>query len=284
MERIAKSIVPNYNLHKIMGFSESMPIPNKDAAAQILHDFSESKLFFKLVHALMEAQENGIMGRRYPIAHLHEIIAEIINLGFVYDKNNRIFIENAKTRKTPNWGVLEEDEEYIVTLLRLDIAANSKLVRKYESQLITQTYQGLRHIVTAAVEQRNGRIWNWEGDGCIAAFILGNRNMSAVCAAIEIFHELFLFNVIESQLPEPVNIRVAIDTGYCTYKHIPEELKKTELVKKIMEIESSFTPLNSINITNPVYSSLHAQIAEKFTTKKIGATLHYIYSIQWNSK
>ena len=99
----------------------------------------------------MEAQEYGIMGRRYPIAHIHEIIAEIINLGFIYDKNNRIFIENSKTRKTPNWCVLEEDEEYIVTLLRMDIAANTQLVRKYESSLISQIFHNLRAIVTAAV-------------------------------------------------------------------------------------------------------------------------------------
>ncbi|MEJ5362983.1 MAG: hypothetical protein WHV26_13060 [Spirochaetota bacterium] len=281
MERIVKSIIPNYNLHKIMGFSESIPIPNKDAAAQIVRDFSESKLFFKLVHALMEAQEYGIMGRRYPIAHLHEIIAEIINLGFIYDKNNKLFIENSKTRRTPNWGVLEENEEYIVTLLRLDIAANTQLVRKYESSLITQTYNNLRSIVTAAVEQRNGRVWNWEGDGCIAAFILGNRNMASVCSAIEIFHELFLFNYIESQLPEPVNIRVAIDTGYCTYKHSPEELKKTELVTKILELESRHTPLNSITITNSIYASLHAEIANKFTTTRSGNAVYYTYTIQW---
>jgi hypothetical protein len=72
-----------------------------------------------------------------------------------------------------------------------------------------------------------------EGDGCIAAFILGNKNMTAVFAAIEILHELFLFNELESKLPEAVNVRMAIDTGYCACKHSSEELKKTELVKKL---------------------------------------------------
>ena len=281
MERIAKSIIPHYDLHKIMGFSESMPIPNKDAASQIVHDFSESKYFFKLVCALMEAQEYGIMGRRYPIAHLHEIVTEIINLGFIFDKNNHIFIENANTRKTQHWGVLEENEEYIITLLRMDIAENTQLVRKYTPPLIAHTYQNIQTIVTSAVEQRNGRIWNWEGDGCIAAFILGNKNMTAVFAAIEILHELFLFNELVSKLPEAVNARIAIDTGYCAYKHSSEELKKTELVKKIMEIESHYTPINAITISNTIYASLHPDIAKLFILTRKSATPYYTHTVKW---
>jgi hypothetical protein len=44
----------------------------------------------------------------------------------------------------------------------MDIAANTQLVRKYTPQLIAHTYQSIQTIVTPAVEQRNGRIWNWK--------------------------------------------------------------------------------------------------------------------------
>jgi len=48
-----------------------------------------------------------------------------------------------------------------------------------------------------------------------------------------------------------------------------------------MEVESHYTPLNAITITNTIYASLHPEIAKLFILTRKSATPYYTYAVTW---
>jgi hypothetical protein len=245
---IATDLIPNYDIYARTGYRESMAIPGLQVAKQVVDDVIKKERFLLFVARLVQAQDKGIMGRRYRIPGLREIIKSTYALGFVFDTTNDMFVENSRHRKTRNWGVLEPGREYTITLLRLDICGNTELVRSYPKDIVENTYEDIRNIVTKTCESRNGRVWLWEGDGGIVAFCLSGKHTSAVLSAMDIVHSLFLYNRSECRLDEPLRTRIAVHAGDIEYTDNEEKMKKFELVKEIFEIERTTKP-NTVNVS-----------------------------------
>jgi hypothetical protein len=266
MIQLVRECIHDYNLHEQTGFPQSISIPSADAAKQIVEDICRLKLFPQFVQLLIQAQNIGFKGRKYPIAYLSYIIHGIQTHGYVFDSENNMFIEDSRLRKSLNWGVLREGIEYDMTFLRFDIAGNTKLVRSYPEKIIKKAYQDLFDIVTAASEKRNGRIWNLQGDGGLIAFCFFRKDQSAVLSAVEGLHELFLYNKMSCPLDEPLKVRFAIHCGVYVFSNNTEAHKKNETIKELMEIETRYTKPNSITISNKVYISIDKRIADLFQT------------------
>ena len=73
------------------------------------------------------------MGKKYSISYLREIVNGVIDLGYIFDNQNKLFVENPRIQRTKNWGILMDGEDYLFTFLRLDIVGNTKLVKKFYS-------------------------------------------------------------------------------------------------------------------------------------------------------
>ena len=242
MNHFVREIFPDYDLHKRTGIPESLTIPPAEVAAQILIDVVARGKFLQFVTLLIAAQDEGFMGRRYPITNLREIIKGTYEMGYMFDSVNKMFVEDPRYRKTRNWGVLEVGEEYMMTLLRIDIVGNSNLVRKYPAEIINKTYTDLRRIVSEAITKRNGRIWSWEGDGGLAAFHFGDKHRSVTLSAMEIIHDLFVYNRIKCPLDDPLKVRIGVHSGICEYTASTEELEKMETFQEVDAIQRKAKP------------------------------------------
>ena len=283
MTTLAKKLVEGYDLHERTGFPESIPIPNIDAARQILEDMNSLEIFPHFVNQLIKIQSEGLMGRKYKVSYLHEIIQEITEQGLIYDNINKIFVENPTVRRTRNWGTLRKSQEYIFAFLRLDIVKNSELVRKYSAELIQKTYTDLKDIVDIAIDRRNGRVWNWEGDGGLVAFYFSYKNLLAVVSAMEIIHELFLYNRLFRKLKEPIAVRLAVHGGPCEYTENEEELKKNDTVKTVVMIESKHTRPNTLTLSHIVHESLDSVLADQFMLSRTDdGGRYYSYALEWD--
>lgn len=282
METLAKKLLPGYDLYERTGFPENIPIPNLDAARQILIDMNQHEIVPHLINLLIKIQSEGLMGRKYRISRISEIIREIKEHGLIYDGINKIFVENPRIRRTRNWGTLRESEEYIFAFLRLDIVKSSELVRKYSAELIQKTYSDLKDIVDIAIERRNGRVWSWEGDGGLIAFYFSYKNLLAVVSAMEIIHEIFIYNQLFRKIAEPLAIRVAVHNSRCEYSDNEEEIKKNEAIKKVIAIESKFTKPNSLTVSHTVYEALDSVLADQFKLGEKGyGAKYYYYKLEW---
>jgi len=283
MTHLARRLIRNYDLHKSIGFPRNIAVPNKDAASQIVNDIKDRDLFLQFVNLLMEIRQTGLMGRKYKIPYLRDIFGEITKSGFMYDNEFKMFIENPGVRKTRNWGVLREFEEYIFTFMRIDIVSNSDLVRQYPKEVIKTTYSDLRQIVRDSIEKRNGRIWNWEGDGGLIAFYFSAKNDHAVLSAMEIIHEIYIYNMAKSKLKEPIRVRLAVHSGQCEFRNNYEDIK-SETITKIIEIESKFTKPDSLTVSSNVYRMLDHMIASQLKPLKVyNNTLCYKYELKWEN-
>jgi len=280
MIHLARRLIRNYDIYERSGFSQNISIPNKDAANQIVRDMKKYELLLDLIILLIQCQETGLGGRKYRVPHLREIINEIHKSGLIYDNEVKMFFENPRVRRTKNWGVLRENEEYIFTFLSLDIVASSSLVSQNEGEIVRVTYEDLRGIVQRAIERRNGRIWNWAGDGGLVAFYFSNKNSNAVLSAMEIIHELYLYNLVLCRLNKPIRVRMAIHSGPCIYRYDYGDIK-SDTLKKLHEIETKSTPPNHATLSDTVYHMLNETIAAQLTPSKYGAnTSYYSYRLK----
>ncbi|HEQ71017.1 MAG TPA: hypothetical protein ENN69_00880 [Spirochaetia bacterium] len=277
MIQLIRELLPGYDLHKRMGFRETLSIPTANAARQIVDDICRAELFPDFVQLLVDTQEKGFKGRKYPISYLSYIIHGMKTHGYMFDPDNRMFIEDSRVQQTQNWGVLREGVDYEVTFLRFDIADNSHIVRSNPAKKVERAYQDLFSIVTSALDRRNGRIWSFQGDGGLAAFCFSRKDQQAVLAAVECLHELVLYNLGEKTISGPLAVRFAIHSGRCIYSSNTESLKKNDTVKDVVDIEHRFTRPGSCTISQKAYITLDKRIADLFTPLK-EKSIHNLYN------
>ncbi|MBN1498932.1 MAG: adenylate/guanylate cyclase domain-containing protein [Spirochaetes bacterium] len=272
MSSIAQDFFPNYDINSRMNYPPNIPVPARDAAYKIASDIKKSDLIPQFVSQLIKIQYHGIMGRTYNVAYLRQIIKDLYDAGLIYDKEHEIFIEDSEVQITKNWGVLKNGEEKIFTFIRLDMVSNTKIVRDNKKELVEKTYSDIRKIVQTIVEDANGRIWDWEGDGGLCTFLFGNKNQAAVSCALKILHQLFIYNHFRCRLNDFVKIRIAVDTGLCEYSDRGEDIKKNDTIRKLVEIESKHTKPDSVTISRFIYSDLDQRIAKEFTQIDVNAS------------
>lgn len=272
MNHLIKNLIPDYDIYKQTGFPSSIAIPNIDVARQIVSDVTQTGKFCSFVQALVDAQDTGIMGRRYSISFLREIIKGTYDLGYVFDSVSKMFVENPNFRKTRNWGVLEKGKEYLFVFLDIDIVGNSRLVRSNPHNTIQKTYADLRSLVNRSIDKRNGRFWKWEGDGGLVAFFFGDKHTAAVLSAMEIMHELYIYNRTSCVLNEPLAVRIGVHSGSCEYSANDEQLDELETIKETHDVEKAADP-DSVFISIVVKVMLDEFISVLFPpvgTKKNG--------------
>jgi len=281
MVKIVNRINNSYDLYKRSGFPRNIPIPNIDAAKQITKDLVADGLLIKFVEKLIDVYENGLMGRKIKIRFLPQIIRGLESLGFFYDDKYGMFIERSEGKKTKGWGILLEGHIYELTFMNIDIVNNTELVRKYSRNEISQAYFDLREIFKFYVERRNGRIWNWEGDGGLAAFYLEDKNINAILCGIDIISELFLYNLFRCNLKESLKIRLAVHTGPCQFAYNIQTIQ-SDTLRKIEELETKYTIPDSLTISPGVYSDMGSKLEYFFTAIPIaGGNYIYRYTLKW---
>jgi class 3 adenylate cyclase len=279
MIRFAGLVYPGYNIYRRTGLSEGMPISNQTAAQLIVADMIQDGYFVDFVEALIQIDAKGYMGRRYNLKGLKDVVAGLVHDGYYFDPASGQFFENQRERTSPNWGRLQEGDERKMTVLRLDIAGNSRLVRQNPRDKIERAYKDLRLIITKAVTSRFGRLWAWEGDGALAAFLFGSMEKAAVYCGMEILHELFFYNVLRNPLDSPINVRIGAHLGTVRYSDDETERLKNDTVKQAGELES-LAAVNSMGVSYNLFITMDQNTLNLFTQEKNSARGKYrLYTI-----
>jgi class 3 adenylate cyclase len=274
MIRFVRMVSPDYDIYKRSGYPKDIPVPAQDAASCIVADMIREGLYVDFVEHLIRIDNEGFMGRRYDLRGLDDVISGIIGHGYSYDKTTGQFMENQQERISLNWGRLKGGDEHQMTVLRLDIARNSALVKENPRSVIEKAYKDMREIITNAVVSRLGRLWSWEGDGALAAFVFGSKDKLAIFAGMEILHELFLYNRIGNPLSSPIEVRIGINAGPVLYSHNMTDCLKGETIKKALELESKTDP-NSLAISRNLFMSLGQALLNAFGGEKNSGSMSF---------
>jgi class 3 adenylate cyclase len=282
MQKVARSVITDYDVYDRSGFPKSIPMPRADAARQILRDFYQEGYFLKLIESLIEMVSHGDMGRDVRMALLPKIIAEVEDQGYRYAADKGVFVEAGETSRTMGWGTLRENHTYEFALLRVDIVGNTEMVRKYAKPVVSSTYDALRDMVTRLVERRDGRIWGWEGDGGLAAFYFIDKTIQATLCGMEIVHELFFYNLLARILPEPIRVRIAVHAGPCRFLISAKE-SSGDTIRRVELLESQYTLPGTLTVSPGVYTDLGSKLSPLFQAvpgPENGSA--YRYELGWN--
>ena len=274
MIHFAKLVNPAYNFYKRSGLSEGMPMSNLNVADRIVTDLVRDGYFVDFVEKLIRINTSGYMGKKYVIWGLNNIITGLTSEGYSFDKVTGQFFENQSKRISANWGRLQEGDERRMSVLRMDIAKNSALVKNNPRPKIEKAYNDLRKIVSGSVVNRLGRLWSWEGDGALAAFLFGHTERMAVYAGIEILHELFFYNRLYNPLGSPINLRLSVQTGQLRYSHDETDRLKNETVKQAVFLER-LAESNSLSVPYNIYISMDQNSLSLFSPEKISGSCKY---------
>lgn len=112
------------------------------------------------------------------------------------------------------------------------------------------------------------------------AFYFGNRQLNATLCAMEIIHELFMYNLEECPLDNPLNVRIAVHGGSLEYSSDDENITKSETVKQILEIEHKFTRPGTVTISEPIRVMLDEVISNAFSPYRDGRRNYYAYGLE----
>ncbi len=278
MVSLARRLIPNYDVHKRSGYPKSVPIPNQEAAVQIVTDLVEADLFLAFAAMLVDVEKRGFIGRKYRFPGLGEIVRGVEEMGYTFDPDAGSFVENRGLRTTRNWGVLREGDYHVFAFLSLDVVGNSALVRAYSEEQMAKIYRDLRYFMDDSILARNGRFWTWEGDGGLVAFYKDDPVGAAVHSAIEILHELLLYNAVASDVRLPVRLRITCHTGQCEYRSDFRKMD-SQVVRRLREVESRHAASNAVTVTNGVHTALDPLVAALFTPVT-GARELFVYSVE----
>jgi hypothetical protein len=281
MERLAARVIGGYDLYERTGFPANIPIPQGDAARQITSDLARSGNIHRFAELLVEVDRAGLMGRPVSIRLLPQIVKELEVLGYRFKEDQGIFVEAGGQGRTKGWGVLIEGQLYELAFLRIDTVGNTSLVRKYSKRLVVQVYAEMRRLFSTIVENRDGRLWQWEGDGGVAAFHYGNKNVQAVLSGMEMLLELFMYNLFQCPFSKPLQIRLAVHTGPCPF-FVNFERIRSDTLRRLEVIESEFAENDSLVITPGVYSDMGTKLDSFFKSLRVSRhNLLYQYKLRW---
>jgi len=280
MIRFAKMAYPGYDIYERSGFPKGMPIPSQDAAGRIVADMLQDGYYLDFVELLLKLDSQGYMGHRYKMVGLDDVVDGVIGAGFSFDTITGQFFENQHERLTRSWGRLLEGEERKMAVMRMDITGNSILVKENPKNLIEKAYNDLRKIVTQAVVSRLGRLWSWEGDGALGAFMLGNYSRLAIFAGIEILNEMFFYNRFDNPLKSEIKLRLSVHSGVLPYSGSEAECLKTDTAKKAIALESKAAVPNSMVISDSLAVTQDQAILDIFSNQKAASAGKYrIYQL-----
>jgi len=268
MNRFAKETLPGYDVVKSFGFSKGHPIGIHEASDRIVADMVAEGYYVDFVETLMRVESKGYMGHKYNFRGLDDVVGDVLQAGFSYDKATCQFFEDQNQQITRNWGRLVEGDERQMAILRLDIVGNTALVKENPKALIDKTYKDLRNIVTHAVVSRLGRLWTWEGDGAMGVFMLGNYSQLAIFAGLEIISEMFIFNKMENQLKSGIKLRMAVHSGHLTYSESENQYTKADTVKTAIMLESKAAVPDSLVISESLAMSQDQHLLNIFSDSK----------------
>ncbi len=280
LERIAKDIFPDYDLHARTGFPPNIPLTGPVAAGRIVDDAVEEGRYLQLVERLARLDREGFMGRPYRISGLRDLVKGVEAEGYLWDAETEHLMEDPRIRRTPNWGRLIEDEEFRFSMLRVDVVKNSRLVKIHGESAARDAFDDLRSMLSRVVERRSGRIWSWQGDGALAGFLFGHSTTASVLAGMALLHELFLYDRLHNRIGEPLKVRAAVHTGLLRYCEDAREIMKQETAHEVMEIESRWTPPGSLVISPAVAPTLDRVLLDRFKPVSGDSSRYLAYDIR----
>ncbi len=270
IEDLGKIIYSEYDGHKSAGMKNHITLSGRKAANTLVQFMNLNKKTLQLIKLIIEMDESSLNGKPKVIEGLESYLNKLIKSDIYYDFKKRKLHHSKKDAASPNnWGILREGKSYSITVMSLDIVANSKLVKKYGAKTIEKVYFKLRNFVEKKVLDYNGRIWTFAGDGGLIAFTSKEHITRAVLCALDLRAAISVFN-IHPDLPikDDILLRLALDTGKIKFTSDTGHII-SDVINYAAHLEKLGTLPGEISISENIKKELAPKMAKVFSDKNL---------------
>jgi hypothetical protein len=164
------------------------------------------------------------------------------------------------------WTDLNDGDRVELGIVQVDIAGHSQLpgsdraLQKAKSIFRTQ----MESIATG----RNGRLFNWAGDGGSFMFLTGAGDGfdDLAFASLQMLSTMSAINeeiATRTDLSVPLNVRISCDAGTATYSRNAGEIT-ADFINRFLKYERTIGITNTVSITKRVWTQLTGRLRERF--------------------
>ncbi len=281
LQKILLEIDSKVNLYSLTGYPENANIPRKEASVQILDYFHKINALPIFLSMYMDMSERGYRGEK-PIFHNIKLVKkEFEECGYSYNEALKRIV--TKDNDSNDWGYLEDGKTYNFCFVSVDICSNSRLIVTYPQEVVRETYSMFKKFVQNFAKKRDGLVWNWEGDGGIVVFHLGDTVNQAVFFAIDLLESMPIFNATLNYINgEDIRIRAGIHAGSAEFKN-DTALINSDSIEKVKVVEKKMTSPLSISITQSSFSNVNRILRDYFTPQDFNGETVYKYEFSIHS-
>ena len=265
IDEIGRLMMKRYNSHEILGIDPHITVPKRRAAGSLISECVRDNQAEKLVKTIIELNGSDLMGKPVQFEGIERFMNNLATAGYVYDFKKR---KLKKLKEDPeemrNWGALREGKEYNITVVCIDIVANSSIVKKHGTKKAEKLYFKFHNLLRRVLSEYNGRIWHWAGDGALIAFTFKKHEIRSVMFAIELQNLLSVFNIDPDRpVKDRIELRIGMDTGKIKFSNETGTIV-SETINYAAHLEKSFTLPGSISISDKLRDSLPEELRHLF--------------------
>jgi class 3 adenylate cyclase len=265
INELGRLILPCFDSNTISGVGQHVSLSPRKAARLLVTESGRQRNIKELVKLVVELDGGIILGRQVRIDELETFLSKLTRAGWLYDfKQRKLISAGENLQELPNWGCLKDGKLYDITILSVDIVGNSGLVKRYGIRRMEKLYYKLWAFLRRKLENHEGRIWSWAGDGGIMAFAFSGHVQKAVHCALEIQCTMPVFNLSVSGLvSEPISLRLAMDTGKVKFYADTGRIV-SEVINYAAHLEKKCARAGTVAISRPVWAGLPASSQSLF--------------------
>jgi len=270
VDELGRLIFSNYSSHSIAGADNHITISRHRAAQLLLDECAARGRLADLVKLVAELDGSFFLGKRLDVKDIEVFFNALARVGIVYDPTRRrLYHTKEELERLKNWGSLRDGRTYPMSIVSVDIVGNSRLVRENGAKTIEKLYFEFRRFLERKLDDYEGRLWNWAGDGGLLAFTFEGHVERAVMCAVDIQTSIPLFNVAPTNpLNGPVSLRLAIDSGEITFYNDTGRIV-SDVINYATHLEKAGTEPGRVSLSVRTAEICDARLLSVFTSSGV---------------
>jgi len=266
INELGRLVLGRFDSNEASGVNASFSLSSRKSARLLVDSCDHQSQVPELLKLVVEVDDGLVHGRSVKVGGLEIFLGKLLRAGMHYDfKTHRVISAHQDSKELSNWGCLREGHEYETTLISLDIAGNSALVRTHGLRKMERLYYDLSCFLREKLGAVDGRIWSWAGDGGIVAFAFKDHVQRAVRYAVEVQNAIPIFNLTSESSDGSVDIalRMGIDSGHVKFRNDTGRIV-SDVINYAAHLEKKITRPGCISCSRAVYDALSVKLGSLF--------------------
>jgi class 3 adenylate cyclase len=254
----------SFSIHESAGLDPKRSISPLNAAKILVEEVEKQKRLKDLFTFTIELDGSPLNGKVVTLDGLENLLYRLARTGQYFDFAKRKFVDIDDATKLLNWGALRDGREYPFVIASVDICQNSELVKKYTTKVMEKVYYRLWAFLKARLDDWEGRIWSWAGDGGILAFRGDQGINQSVSCCLEILSALTVFNMQpDKAIKDDVHMRIGLDFGPVKFFSDTGRIV-SDVINYAAHLEKKGTKPCALSISDAIASRLSPSMKKVF--------------------